>query len=332
MLRAGLYSVVLLASVPAVTTPTVQRPVERVVCDRLLPPAALTTDAGPGFVLKLFFEPQPDHWLCQWETGTEPSRALSVDYRRTGPDRVRDLFRDQLAKLSRTGLSAENVYDVGSVAVLATEGNDYTLEARTDDAIITVLALGVARAQTIAVARRVAATTATTITEARAALAKARGLPVKPFEPLPPLPDVAVRRDGQPLACERLLPRAEVVGTLGDRYRLVEANDPRPGFSFCDWKQPTDDNPFSLRVYAEPEFTSEKVKGPQGFFALEVSLSPCQHSPGEPLKGIGEQALLCSSGGSYFTVIVRRAADVLVLSCFTCRREQMIALAGAAVK
>jgi hypothetical protein len=64
---------------------------------------------------------------------------------------------------------------------------------------------------------------------------------------------------------------------------------------------------------------------------MEVGLSPCQSNPGEALKGIGEQALLCSSGGSYFNLIVRRAKDVLVLSCFTCNREQMIALARAAV-
>lgn len=331
MLRTGTCFVLVLAGIPSVARSTTQMTIERVVCDRLLPAAALAADVGPGFVLKSFFEPQPEHWECMWETGTQPTRVLSVGYRTTGPERVRDLFLDRLRKLSLLGLSAENVYEVGRVAVLATEKDDFTLEARTDDAIITVLALSFTRAQTIAVARRVAAMTPKTIADARAALAKVRGQPLKPFEPLPALADVVVRRNGQPLECERLLPRAEVVAVLGEVYRLVEANDPRPGFSFCEWKRPTDDHPLALRVHAEPEFTEAKVKGPQGFFDMEIGLSPCQHNPGEPLKGIGEQALLCSSGGSYFDLIVRRAKDVLALSCFTCNREQMIALARAAV-
>jgi hypothetical protein len=309
-----------------------QQPVQRVVCDRLLPAAALAADVGAGFVLNNFNEPQPNHWWCLWETGSEPPRTLSVDYWATGPDRVRDLFVEQLKKLSRFGLSAENVYDLGSVAVIAPENNALTIEARTDDAIITVLAIGIARAQTIAVAKRVAATSPKTIADARAALAKARGEPLKPFEPLPPLPDIVVRRNGQPLECERLLPRAELVVVLGEAYRLVEANDPRPGFSFCEWKRPTDDYTFALRVHAEPEFAGANVKGPEGFFALEVSLSPCQQTPGQPLKGIGQQAVLCSSGRQFLDVIVRRAKDVLALSCFTCTREQIIALARAAVQ
>lgn len=308
-----------------------QQPVERAVCDRLLPRAALAADVGPGFVLKSFYEPRPDHWSCQWETATEPPRVLTVEYWATGPNRVRDIFLERLGKLTRPGVPTENVRGIGSVAVLTTEGTDFQLEARTDDAIVTVIGLGLGRAQMLAVSKRLAATPPTTVAEARAALAKLQGQPVKPSEPLPPLPDVVVRREGQPLECERLLPRREVVAVLGDAYRLTDANDPRSGFSFCDWKRPTDDHPLSLRVHGGPEFALASVTGPAGFFALEVKLSPCQSQPGEPLKGIGEQAVLCSSGGQYFNVIIRRAADVLVLSCFTCTREQMIALGRSAV-
>lgn len=332
MLQAGLYSVLLIVSATATTRLAAQQPVDRAVCDRLLPSAALTADAGAGFILMSFAELQPEDWQCVYETKTPSPSLLVVRHWRVGADRVRDLFRDQTLKLTIANLPMENIPNVGSVALLASEGQSFLLVLRTDDAIVEVSSTDVGRAQTIAIARRLASTPAATIAEARTALAKVRGQPPKPFEPLPPLPDIVVRRDGKPLECERLLPRAEVVGILGDSYRLVEANDPRPGFSFCEWRRPTDDYTFSFRLHAEPEFAEAKVKGPQGFFDMEIGLSPCQHSPGEPLKGIGEQALLCSSGGSYFSVIVRRAADVLALSCFTCRREQMIALAEAAAR
>ena len=332
MLQAGLYSVLLLVSATAMTRLTAQQPADRAVCDRLLPSAALAADAGAGFVLTTFAELQPEDWQCVYETRTSSPSLLVVRLWRVGADRVRDLFREQTLKLTIANLRLENIPNVGRVAILAPEGQSFLLVVRNDEAIVEVSSIDVGRAQTIAIARRLASTPAATIAEARTALAKARGQPPKPFEPLPALPDVVVRRDGKPLECERLLPRAEVVGILGDSYRLVEANDPRPGFSFCEWRRPTDDYTFSFRLHAEPEFVEAKVKGPQGFFDMEIGLSPCQQSPGEPLKGIGEQALLCSGGSSYFSVFVRRATDVLSLSCFTCRREQMIALAGAAAK
>ena len=324
--------VVAAGSTAAAIHPVNQQPVERAVCDRLLPAPALATDAGTGFVLSSFDEADPDDWRCSWQTRGEPQRQLSVRYRRVGADRVRDIFRDELLKPITAGVPMENVYDIGSVAVLATLGESLLMLARNDDAIVTVTTTGLTRVQVLAVSQRVAGTPTATIADARAALAKSRGQSTKPFESLPALPDVVVRRNGQPLECERLLPRSKVVAVLGDAYRLVEANDPRPGFSFCEWKRPTDDYPFALRVHAEPEFTGAKVKGAEGFFTLEVSFSPCKQTPGEPLKGIGEQAVLCSGGGSYFNVIIRRAKDVLALSCFTCRREQMVALAQAAVQ
>ena len=322
---------VLLCGASAVVGAIGQQAVERVVCDRLLPAAALAADAGSGFVLRGFDEVQPDDWLCTWESDGQPPRRLTVRYRNVGADRVRDLFQAEMLDLITAALPMKNVYDIGSVAVLATMGERFVMLARNDEAIITATATGVTRPQILAVSGRIANLPAKTIADARAALAKVRGQPVKPFEPLPPQPDIVVRRDGQPLECERLLPKPEIVAVLGDAYRLVAANDPRPGFSFCEWKRPTDDYPFALRVHAEPEFVESKVKGPEGFFALEVSLSPCQHNPGEPLKGIGQQAVLCSSG-PLMNVIIRRTKDVLALSCFTCQREQMIALARAAVK
>jgi hypothetical protein len=242
------------------------------------------------------------------------------------------MFMDRLGKLTAADLPMENIYDVGSVGVLATMGDSLLMTARNDEAILVVSSTGLTSSQMMAVSRRIAGTPGKTIADARAALARLRGQPVMPFEPLPALPDIVVRRDGKPLECERMLPRAEVVAVLGAAYRLTDANDPRPGFSFCEWKRPADDYPFALRVHAEPEFAGARVKGPEGFFAFEVGLSPCSQSPGQPLQGIGVEALLCSSGDQYLNVIIRRATDVLVLSCFTCRREDMIALASAAVK
>jgi hypothetical protein len=332
VLRPIAIAVLVLGSTPAGTHSFDRQSGERVVCDRLLPAAALASDAGSGFVLRAFDEPKPDEWQCTWETDGQTPRRLSVRYTNVGANRVRDLFGDQTLKLTVAGVPIENVPNVGAVGLLATLGESFLITARNAEAIITVTSTGLGRAQVIAVSRRVAETPAATIAEARAALAKVRGQPERPFEPLPPLPDIVVRRDGQPLECERLLPKAEIVAVLGDAYRLTDANDPRPGFSYCEWKRPTDDYTFALRVHAEPEFIDAKVKGPEGFFALEVSLSPCQHNPGEPLKGIGEQAVLCSSGGTYFNIIVRRVKDVLALSCFTCSRDQMIALARAALK
>jgi hypothetical protein len=282
--------------------------------------------------LKGFDEPKPEEWLCIWQTEGTVQRQLSVRYANVGTDRVRPLFMDYLRMLTAADLKMDNVFDVGAVAVLATMGESFEMPVRTSDAVINVTAMGATRTQVIAVARRIAAVTPEAISEARAALAAARGRPLVPFAPLPPLPDVVVRRNGAPLECERLLPKAEVVVVLGAEFRLTDANDPRPGFSYCEWKRPTDDYAMALRVHAEPEFTQAPVSSPAGFFALELKLSPCAQNPGEPVTGAGEQAMLCSSGPRYHDVIVRRVKDVLVLSCPDCSRDQAIALARAAVQ
>lgn len=94
LFRTGALLAILLCSTIVNAVSRDQAAEAEAVCGRLLPPKALTADAGPGYVLKGFDEPKPEEWLCIWQTEGTVQRQLSVRYANVGADRVRPLFMD----------------------------------------------------------------------------------------------------------------------------------------------------------------------------------------------------------------------------------------------
>jgi hypothetical protein len=301
-------------------------PAADAVCRRLLPDRAIVNDLGAGYTLRDLTEDGPT-WRCLWEAGPDTDRQrLNVGFQPT-TDSAR-AFSDFIARMKRSGAAVEPLPGVGSAASILTFGTSFIVGGRTTGAFFSVGTTNLTRAEVTAIATRLGQVTDATIAGARAALADVRAHPGPPARPLE---DVVVRRDGQRLLCEQLLPRDELVAVLGDAYHLTFAADPRPDFTSCEWKRTEKDYPVGFVTRGPAEFRDAQVNGPAEYFAAESRLDRCAIGPRTNVPGIGLEARICGQAGA-FTVLIRRAKDVLVLNCPECTREQVIALARAAVQ
>jgi hypothetical protein len=307
------------------TTPALADPAAEAVCRRLLPDAAIAQDLGAGYTLRDLTE-DGGTWRCLWEAGPETDRRrLNVGFQPT-PDGLR-VFNDFLARMKRSGSAVEALPGVGSAASILTFGASFIVGGRTAGAFFSVGTTNLTRAEVTAIAMRLGQVPETTMAAARAALAD-----VKAHAAGAQTTDVVVRREGLRLLCEQLLPHDEVVAVLGDGYHLTFANDPRPDFTRCEWKRSEKESAVALMTRGPAEFRDAQVNGPTEYFAAESRLQSCGGQPrGGAVTGIGLEARVCGSGRTY-AAIIRRAKDVLTLSCPDCTREQVIALARAAAQ
>lgn len=299
-------------------------PAADAVCRRLLPDAAIAKDLGSGYTLRDLTEDGPT-WRCLWEAGPDTDKQrLNVGFQAT-TDSAR-AFNDFIARMKRSGSAVEPLPGVGSTASILTFGTSFIVGGRTSGAFFSVGTTNLTRAEVTAIATRLGQVPDATITAARAALADVKA---HPAAPPPPLEDVVVRREGQRLPCEQLLPRDEIVAVLGNAYHLTFAADPRPDFSTCEWKRSEKDYPIGFVTRGPAEFRDAQLNGPAEYFAAESRLDRCAIGPRTSVPGIGLEARICGQARS-FTAIIRRAKDVLVLNCPDCTREQVVALARAA--
>ena len=286
----------------------------------------MAKDLGPGYASRSLTEDGPT-WRCLWEAGSDADRQrLNVGFQPTA-DSAR-AFNDFIARMKRSGTAVEPLPGVGSAASILAFGASFIVGGRTSSAFFSIGTNNLTRAEVTAIATRLGQITEGTIAAARTALADAKA---HPGAPPPELEDVMVRREGQRLLCEQLLPREEVVAVLGNGYHLTFASDPRPDFTSCEWKRTEKDYPVGFVTRGPSEFREAQVNGPVEYFAAESRLDRCAIGPRATLPGIGLDARLCGQARS-FTAIIRRSKDVLVLNCPDCTREQAIALARAAAQ
>ena len=310
---------------PLAASPAIADPAADAVCRRLLPDAAIAQDLGPGYSLRTLTEDGPT-WRCLWEAGPDTDRQrLNVGFQPT-TDNSR-ILNDFIARMKRSGGAVEPLPGVGIAASILSSGTSFIVGGRTAGAFFSVGTTNLTRAEVTAVATRLGQIADATIAAARAALADAKAHAA----PSPALQDVVVRRDGQRLLCEQLLPREKVVAVLGDAYHLTFAGDPRPDFTSCEWKRSATDNPVGFVTRGPAEFRDAQLNGPAEYFAAESRMDRCANGPRTSVPGIGLETRICGQASS-FTAIIRRAKDVLVLSCPNCTRDQVLALARAAVQ
>lgn len=296
------------------------------VCDRLLPKSTLATLA-PGFAFDSFSDATDGEWSCTWKKEGQPVRRVAVRYVSGDEAGATARYQEAVAKLAR--YSPQDLPGIASAAIGITLGTSYLLYARTPQALVSVTASEGTREQAVAVAKYVVGIPSTTVAEARRALALARA---RPMAPPPPLKDVVVRRNGRPLECERLLPRAKIVAVFGDAYHLTFAADPRPDFSTCEWKRDADGYGLTFLMHGPAEFADANVAGAKEYFASQLKFSSCIQEPGSALPDLGLEGRVCGSGATGGTVIVRRANDVLAFGCVDCDRSKLVALARAALR
>lgn len=294
------------------------------VCGRLLPDSTLVAVVGADYKLGDFADDNGT-WRCNWaaSAGSPPDR-LFVGYRPVDGPATRE-YDEAVAGLTRLHYPVESISGIGSAASGVSLGKTFMLYVRTPGAFFSMTGTGLSREQLSALARHIASLSASTISEGRAAVAL---MNASPAPTPPPLEDVTVRRNGQPLLCEQLLPRAAIVAVMGDSYHLVRADDPRSDLSVCEWKRTEAGYDLvSVSTHGRAEFADAKVSTPAEYYEVEKRFAFC-NAKATPLTDLGQAAVLCGDTNSW-RAIIRRTSDVLSISCMECTRGQAEALARA---
>jgi hypothetical protein len=131
------------------------------------------------------------------------------------------------------------------------------------------------------------------------------------------------------LPCVELI-TAEEIRSLKRRDVLVQASEDLAGSSSCGWAEGAQDTMVGFIVIRQTAawFKYEDLPGPKESFDLKRHGYDAVVGT-EPIAGLGIEARV-TKHERLPTVLVRRAADVLYVSCSNCSRDQTIAIARLA--
>jgi hypothetical protein len=295
-------------------------------CLQLVPVDLIRTVLGDGMTLNEAFLMRPGESHCFWSRAANLPVRLRVTFidRRGFPKASptsAGAYDEYAAELRQAGIPVETTTGVGEAALLARPGDLLTLVVRRADGVFSVSATNVEQERLLNVAKRAASAPSPRLGEhprvpERAPAAPATALTLSPEQQRAP--------------CVRVLPPTDVKAE-GRKELLVEVLHPRPAFSACTWRTTVDEQSgFSLTVVTEPEFMNNDIAGPAAYFAAERKLLG---GDVQPITGVGVEAVIAESKYTPPVLLIRRATDVLRLSCYdwTCSRDVALALMRRAV-
>jgi len=132
-------------------------------------------------------------------------------------------------------------------------------------------------------------------------------------------------QDGAP-RCDAVLTQAEAVAIVGDTYQGPAVDEPRPGFTRCEWQGSDSNFGFtfaSLTALATDTTTAEKM------FDIDLQAVEDDTKKREPLAGIGVNAATVDLGNDAALIEVQRADGVARMITYKIDREKRLALAKA---
>ena len=129
--------------------------------------------------------------------------------------------------------------------------------------------------------------------------------------------------------CEAVLTGEEASAVVGDSYAGPVMDEPRPGFTRCEWQG--EDTNFTL-TYASARSLKEDMTTADATFEMDVSAVETEDRKREMLPGIGQQAAIVSLGDDALLVEVARADGVARMVLYKVGREKSVALARAIVE
>jgi hypothetical protein len=294
-------------------------------CQQMLDERALGAVLGAGFGLTSANMSSPGRSQCAWQdAGNTPPRRVGIafvdkrGFPATAPTPAGAL-EAAMASYVKMGLKPVAVPGLGEQAIAYTVGEAEILLIRRADGLLSVTGMGVTRELTIAVARR-----------AVAAPTPALGahLPFPAPAPVVAATPLSIAPAQRNLPCVRAV-TADDVQSLGRSEVLVEIQNPRIGYSACEWRSSTADNSgFKVTVITREEFADARAANASAYLAAERKSGFAAPKP-ETLTGVGDEAFWFP--GPAPMLMARKAEDVLQVFCWECSSAQIIAIAKLAL-
>jgi hypothetical protein len=139
------------------------------------------------------------------------------------------------------------------------------------------------------------------------------------FHPGQPAADTGLR-------CDAVLTQAAAAAVVGDAYTGPSVDEPRPGFTRCEWQG--DDSNFgftfaNLKAIADDETTLAKA------FDIDLQAVESDGKTREALPGIAVNAATVNLGDGAALLEVQRPDGVVRMILYKIDREKMLGLARA---
>lgn len=295
-------------------------------CLQLADAGAIAATLGAGYALASAEPGEPGVSACSWKDA-ENALRLSVQFRdqRGFPPAAptpAGAFDAAVARFEKTGMKASALTGLGQRAALVSFGASYVVLVQRADGVLTLTAIDLPQEKTLAVARRAAAAPAPSLGSHE----KVANTPPAPAT----VPAIAMKlgADMRAWPCVRALSLADM-RAAGRKDVLVEAVRPRPGHTGCVWKTTTPGDGVWLQVDTREEFASAGVTSAAELFKLELGMPRVGRYA--PLPGVGIEAVIMIEPKAAGAIVTRTANELVTVSCDDCSRDQIIALARAAI-
>ena len=128
------------------------------------------------------------------------------------------------------------------------------------------------------------------------------------------------------IRCDAVLTSEEATAIVGDGYAGPAVDEPRPGFTRCEW-QGSDTN-FGF-TFASLKALADDMRTAAEEFEFEVSAVEDDTRKREVLAGLGVRAAMVSLGDEAILVAVQRADGVARMTTYKVGSEKTLALAKA---
>ncbi len=132
--------------------------------------------------------------------------------------------------------------------------------------------------------------------------------------------------DASATRCDAVLTAEEAAAIVGDSYQGPAVDEPRPGFTRCDW-QGTDSN-FGFTFASLKALTADQVSAEQAFDSDLQAVENATRKR-ELLPGIAVSAATVDLGDGAALLEVQRSDGVARMIVYKIDREKMLALARA---
>lgn len=128
------------------------------------------------------------------------------------------------------------------------------------------------------------------------------------------------------ITCATVLTQEEAAAIVGDGYAGPAVDQPRPGFTRCEWQG--EDTNFGF-TYANATALADEMTTADAMLEMDVSAVESDEHKREPLPGIGQKAALVSLGDDGLLVAVARVDGAARMVLYKVARDKAIALARA---
>jgi hypothetical protein len=126
--------------------------------------------------------------------------------------------------------------------------------------------------------------------------------------------------------CDTVLTAAEATAIVGDGYAGPAVDEPRPGFTRCEWQG--NDTNFGFTFASQRALAADRTTAEREF-ENDVSAVENDTNKREVLAGVGVQAAIVPVGEDALLIAVQRTDGVARMTAYKVDREKVLALARA---